>query len=133
MNQVILLSGPPGAGKTFVAEALCERFDRMVHVEVDDLRHWVKAGYRHPWVGDRVGTAARGAQREEPADPDGDEHAAREDLERHEGHGEKLVEQAANHERKGAEEQVHGRSARNQINDATVNQIRLRAFNEGMD
>ncbi len=53
MHQVILLSGPAGAGKSSVAEAICERFDRMLHVEVDTLRHWVKAGYRHPWTGDR--------------------------------------------------------------------------------
>ncbi len=53
MEQIIIISGPPGAGKTSVAEALCERFDRMVHVEVDDLRHAVKAGYRRPWETDR--------------------------------------------------------------------------------
>ncbi len=52
MNQIILISGPPGAGKTAVGEALCERFDRMLLVEVDDLRHMVRAGYRHPWVAD---------------------------------------------------------------------------------
>ncbi len=52
MNQIIVISGPTGAGKTSVAEAICERFDRMIHVEVDELRHWVKAGYRHPWAGD---------------------------------------------------------------------------------
>jgi predicted ATPase len=52
MNQIILLSGPPGAGKSSVAEALCERFDRMLLVEVDDLRQMVRAGYRHPWIGD---------------------------------------------------------------------------------
>ncbi len=52
MNQVLILTGPPGAGKTSVALAICERFDRMVHVPVDDLRHWVRAGYRQPWASD---------------------------------------------------------------------------------
>lgn len=52
MNQVLILTGPPGAGKSSVAQAICERFDRMIHISVDDLRHWVKAGYRHPWMED---------------------------------------------------------------------------------
>ena len=52
MNQVILVTGPAGAGKTSVSEAICERFDRMMHVQVDLLREWVRAGYRHPWLDD---------------------------------------------------------------------------------
>src|SRR5262249_11385548 len=51
--QVIVISGPPGAGKTSVANAICERFDRMLHIEVDQLREWVKAGFRQPWETDR--------------------------------------------------------------------------------
>jgi len=51
-QQVIVVTGPAGAGKSAVAEALCERFDRMLHVDVDVLRHFVRAGYRHPWAED---------------------------------------------------------------------------------
>lgn len=66
MNQVLILTGPPGAGKTSTALAICERFDRVVHVPVDDLRHWVRAGYRQPWASDaqaaeQVRMAADGA------------------------------------------------------------------------
>ena len=52
MNQILLVSGPPGAGKTSVTLAVAERYDRMLRIEVDTLRHWVAAGYRHPWAGD---------------------------------------------------------------------------------
>lgn len=60
MQQVIIVTGPAGAGKSSVAAALCERFDRMVHIEVDTLRHMVRAGYRHPWLeGDAQATEQR--------------------------------------------------------------------------
>lgn len=52
MNQILLVSGPPGAGKTSVTLAVAERYDRMLRVEADTLREWVCAGYRHPWAGD---------------------------------------------------------------------------------
>jgi len=47
-GQVWLISGVPGAGKSSVARAMCTRFPKSVHIEVDDIRHMVKNGYISP-------------------------------------------------------------------------------------
>lgn len=35
MSQIVIISGPSGAGKRSVARALCERYDRTVHLPTD--------------------------------------------------------------------------------------------------
>lgn len=52
MEQILILSGPPGAATDEVARALCERYDRMLHIPVDALRRMVVAGFRHAWAAD---------------------------------------------------------------------------------
>jgi tRNA uridine 5-carbamoylmethylation protein Kti12 len=39
--EVLILTGPPASGKSSVARALAERYDRVAHVDVDTLRHFV--------------------------------------------------------------------------------------------
>src|SRR5690606_13542488 len=49
MAEILILTGPPGAGKSSVALALADRYDRVAHVNVDTLRHFVTpTGYRAP-------------------------------------------------------------------------------------
>ncbi len=36
-GSVLLLTGPPGAGKSTVARIVAERFERSVHVEADRI------------------------------------------------------------------------------------------------
>lgn len=49
MPEVLILTGPPGAGKSTVARALADRYDRVAHIDVDTLRHFVTpTGYVAP-------------------------------------------------------------------------------------
>jgi chloramphenicol 3-O-phosphotransferase len=46
VSEILILSGPGGAGKTTVARALADRYDRVAHIPVDVVRHFVTAtGY----------------------------------------------------------------------------------------
>jgi adenylate kinase family enzyme len=49
VSQVVIISGPPGAGKTSVADALCQRYDRTAHIDIDVVRAMVRMGAAKPW------------------------------------------------------------------------------------
>jgi predicted ABC-type ATPase len=48
MSQIVIISGPSGAGKSSVCEALCERYDRTVHIETDSFFEWIRMGRINP-------------------------------------------------------------------------------------
>jgi predicted ATPase len=50
MPQLLIVSGPPGAGKSAVAAALVERWEPSVLVEGDVFFHFLRRGAIAPWL-----------------------------------------------------------------------------------
>jgi broad-specificity NMP kinase len=47
--QVLILTGPPGVGKTTTAGILAERSSPAVHLEADAFFRFIRSGYVEPW------------------------------------------------------------------------------------
>ncbi|HEY6731015.1 MAG TPA: AAA family ATPase [Solirubrobacterales bacterium] len=45
----LILTGPPGVGKTTVAGILARRDERAVHLEADHFFHFIRSGFIDPW------------------------------------------------------------------------------------
>jgi predicted house-cleaning noncanonical NTP pyrophosphatase (MazG superfamily)/predicted kinase len=50
VGSVLILTGPPGSGKSTVARLVAERLDRSVQLESDQFFRWIVGGYVEPWL-----------------------------------------------------------------------------------
>jgi len=46
---VLIVTGPPGVGKTTTAAILADRAERAVHLEADAFFRFIRSGYVEPW------------------------------------------------------------------------------------
>lgn len=49
MNNIYILSGPAGVGKSTTAKKLANQFERSAYIEGDIINHMVVGGYLPPW------------------------------------------------------------------------------------
>jgi DNA polymerase III delta prime subunit len=50
VDGVLLLTGPPGSGKTTTARLIAQTARLGAHVEADSFFHFVRGGYVEPWL-----------------------------------------------------------------------------------
>jgi hypothetical protein len=48
-GRILILTGPPGSGKTTTAALLAGRWRRSVHLEADSFFRFIRSGYVEPW------------------------------------------------------------------------------------
>ncbi len=51
-GEVVIVSGPPGSGKTTVSATLALGYERGVHLESDWFYESIKSGFVAPWLPD---------------------------------------------------------------------------------